>query len=95
MKKRPNKLEQFHLQRIKEIGCLACGQVAVIHHLLRAPKRRSWRWTAPLCARHHNMSNDSVHLSGVGEVEWFASKDYPDIVKWAEEQWEISKGKFV
>ena len=94
MKKSPNKLEQFHLQRLKEMGCLICGQEAVIHHLLRAPKR-SWRWTVPLAPRYHNMSNDSVHLSGVGELEWFDSHGFEDIVGWAKEQWEESKRLFV
>ena len=57
--------------QLKQIGCIACrrsGKFAdpVIHHIRKhtgMSLRPSHDDTIPLCPKHHNMGNQSVHLN--------------------------------
>ena len=58
--------------QLKQIGCIACktkyGKFSdpIIHHIRKHTGmglRPSHDDTIPLCPRHHNMGNQSVHLN--------------------------------
>ena len=63
MKKRYK--ERF--DKLRQIGCIACGRNnPVIHHIRKntgLSLRPSHDDTIPLCPIHHNMGNQSVHLN--------------------------------
>ena len=66
MKRKPAK-QPAHLARVAEMGCAICRQPACIHHvneLGHGRVTRDDRNAVGLCAMHHNMGNDSIHLLG-------------------------------
>jgi hypothetical protein len=69
MKRKPAKLPA-HKARVGEMGCLVCHQPACIHHITEVGHGKITRddsLIVPLCAIHHNMGNDSIHLLGSNE----------------------------
>jgi len=65
------KQDKIRFDKLRQIGCIACSKRGlfsepVIHHIrnhtglgLRPPHTD----TIPLCPKHHNMGNESVHLN--------------------------------
>lgn len=58
--KRPTKAEAKRMQRIVEIGCIACmkvpfgtAMIGEVHHLLDVGRRRGHAFTICLCGWHH------------------------------------------
>jgi len=62
-----NKKDRKRFDRLKELGCIACGSNdPVIHHIRKhtgLSLRPDHQDTIPLCAKHHNMGNESIHLN--------------------------------
>src|SRR3546814_16456686 len=73
-----------------ERRCVVCKstQDTVLHHILaRLPQKlrqRDHRFVAILCAAHHNMGDDSVHL--LGSEAAFQHRHGVDLVKRSEER---------
>ena len=72
------KSDKIRFDKLKELGCVACGSNnVVIHHIrkhtglgLRPPHDQ----TIPLCPQHHNMGNESVHLNKTKFEELFGTE---------------------
>src|SRR3546814_18331862 len=75
-----------------ERRCVVCKstQDTVLHHILaRLPQKlrqRDHRFVAILCAAHHNMGDDSVHL--LGSEAAIQHRHGVDLVKIAVDNWE-------
>lgn len=64
-----------HFEDVQDLGCLVCGQFAVIHHCMggsikdlgfhkgMGQKNNDWL-VIPLCPRHHN-GDEGLHTIGV------------------------------
>ena len=66
IKRKPAK-QPAHVARVAGMGCLVCNGPAVVHHVTELGHgriTRDDRYIVPLCALHHNMGNDSIHLLG-------------------------------
>lgn len=70
-----------HVKFAHQLGCVICGAPEVhFHHLRRAKSRRGQYRSGdndglPLCPRHHNYGEGSLHDSeklGIAEPEYFA-----------------------
>ena len=61
------KEDRKRFDRLKELGCVACGSNNVVIHHIRKHTGLSLRPdhqdTIPLCPKHHNMGNESIHLN--------------------------------
>tara|TARA_Y100000114_G_C11664082_1_gene280468 strand:+ start:502 stop:804 length:303 start_codon:yes stop_codon:yes gene_type:complete len=61
------KKDRKRFDTLRQIGCIACGKnEPVIHHIRKntgLSLRPNHEHTIPLCAFHHNMGNESVHLN--------------------------------
>ena len=61
------KEDKKRFDHLRELGCVACGSNnVVIHHIRKhtgLSLRPSHQDTIPLCPKHHNMGNESVHLN--------------------------------
>tara|TARA_R100001509_G_C4870831_1_gene216626 strand:+ start:74 stop:373 length:300 start_codon:yes stop_codon:yes gene_type:complete len=61
------KKDKDRFDKLKQIGCIACGSTnVVIHHIRKHTGlsiRPSHDDTIPLCPIHHNMGDQSVHLN--------------------------------
>ena len=75
MKKRYK--ERF--DKLRQIGCMACGRNdPVIHHIRRntgLSLRPDHDDTIQLCPQHHNMGNQSVHLNKKMFVSLFGTEE--------------------
>ena len=65
-----NKMDKKRFDRLKQLGCVACSKKykvfsePVIHHIRKhtgLSRRPDHQDTIPLCPKHHNMSNESIH----------------------------------
>lgn len=73
--KRPNKKEQAHLEKVKELGCVACyvqagiwGTPGDIHHIREGQgmaQRSSWHETLCLCKGHHQHDDKAANKIAV------------------------------
>jgi hypothetical protein len=61
------KKDKERFDKLKQIGCIACGSNNVVVHHIRKHTGLSLRPshddTIPLCPMHHNMGNHSIHLN--------------------------------
>ena len=61
------KSDRIRFNKLKELGCVACGSNNVVIHHIRKHTGMSLRPshddTIPLCPIHHNIGNQSVHLN--------------------------------
>ena len=61
------KEDKKRFDNLRELGCVACGSTNVVIHHIRKHTGLSLRPdhqdTIPLCPKHHNMSNESIHLN--------------------------------
>jgi len=61
------KKDRERFDKLKQIGCIACGSTNVVVHHIRKHTGLSLRPshddTIPLCPIHHNMGNQSIHLN--------------------------------
>ena len=61
------KKDKKRFDKLRQIGCIACGKnEPVIHHIRKhtgLSLRPSHDDTIPLCPQHHNMGNQSIHLN--------------------------------
>tara|TARA_R100001086_G_scaffold175424_1_gene96622 strand:- start:117 stop:386 length:270 start_codon:yes stop_codon:yes gene_type:complete len=70
------KAEKEHLQKVAELGCIACMKLghydtpAEIHHIRKMGEPRNHYRVIPLCPHHHRSSNESYHLNPL----WFSEK---------------------
>lgn len=90
MKQKPSK-QPKHLARVAGMGCLVCHGPAVIHHVNERGHGRETkddRYVTPLCALHHNMGNDSIHL--LGSNARFFQVHGIDLAKEADWLWTLS-----
>ena len=75
-----------HLTMIRQLPCVIClTEHAIVPHHIMQGTTRGWGLkagddkTVPICAFHHNMSNDCAHDNRCGsETAWFASKGVLD-----------------
>src|SRR3546814_2378968 len=80
-----------------ERRCVVCKstQDTVLHHILaRLPQKlrqRDHRFVAILCAAHHNMGDDSVHL--LGSEAAFQHRHGVDLVQIAVDNWEAFRSE--
>ena len=88
MSKKPNKSEQEHQDRVRELGCLRCGKPAAIHHVTCGMNTRSANHlrVLPLCGEHHQHGKfgDCIH-NGKKQTEknWGETEaEMLDKVKW-------------
>lgn len=72
MKKHKTKAERQYLNRVAEMGCIACkklgftGTPAEIHHIRNGvglSQRSSHFDVIPLCPHHHRHGKDAIHQS--------------------------------
>jgi hypothetical protein len=80
-----------HVARVAGMGCLVCKQPAVVHHVTELGHGRITkddRYVVPLCALHHNMGNDSIHL--LGSNARFYEVHGIDLAKEADFEWTLS-----
>jgi len=65
-----NKADKKRFDRLKQLGCVACSKKygvhsePVIHHIRKhtgISRRPDHQDTIPLCPKHHNMGNESIH----------------------------------
>jgi len=65
-----NKMDKKRFDRLKQLGCVACSKKygvhsePVIHHIRKhtgISRRPDHQDTIPLCPKHHNMGNESIH----------------------------------
>ena len=65
--KNMNKSDKRRFMHLRELGCVACGSNNVVIHHIRKHTGLSLRPdhqdTIPLCPKHHNMGNESIHLN--------------------------------
>lgn len=60
--------ERRHIQRVKELPCMACLSVGLTtygcdaHHLLRGGRRISHYHTIPLCPPHHGGQRNDAQI---------------------------------
>ena len=78
------KKDRERFDRLRELGCIACGSnEPVIHHIRKhtgLSLRPDHQDTIPLCPKHHNMGNDSVHLNKkLFEEKFGTEKSYLDL----------------
>jgi len=81
-----------HIARVAGMGCLVCHGPAVVHHVTELGHgriTRDDRYVVPLCALHHNMGNDSIHLLGSNE-RFREVHDGIDLAREADWQWTVS-----
>jgi hypothetical protein len=86
----PTPPERIHMDRVHSFGCLVCGMIAEIHHIMHmADKRmrRDHRYLVPLCSHHHR-SHEGVH--GLGSEAKFMEVYKVDLVAWAVNAWSES-----
>ena len=61
------KEDKKRFDNLRELGCVACGaNNVVIHHIRKhtgLSLRPDHQDTIPLCPKHHNMGNESIHLN--------------------------------
>ena len=62
--KQPNADERRHMERVQQLGCLACwieGIVAPaeIHHVTDGSRRLGHRYVIPLCSWHHRGQSET------------------------------------
>ena len=66
------KAERAHLQKVSEMGCIACqiighyGTPAEIHHIrtgMGMGQRNDNYHVIPLCPHHHRQGPDAIHQS--------------------------------
>lgn len=65
-----NKSEALHLDRVQQLGCIACWidglySPAEIHHLLEGGRRIGHKYVLPLCFPHHRGGFDGAGASAV------------------------------
>jgi hypothetical protein len=86
-----NAAELRHWARLREMGCVGCGNPDVErHHSLTAKGkrcRRDHRFVVPLCAACHR-GPSGVH--GLGSERAFGEMIGTDLGMWAVRQWETS-----
>ena len=73
MKKKPNKQEREHMDRVAQLGCIACRNLGFpdtptqLHHIragVGAGQRSSHFHVIPLCHHHHSAQGvDGFHKS--------------------------------
>lgn len=72
MSKRPNKAEQKHMDKVAQLGCIACRKIgyhdtpAEIHHIragMGMGQRNNHFSVIPLCPHHHRHGPDAYHKS--------------------------------
>ena len=64
-----NKSDKKRFDQLKQLGCVACAKFGrirepVIHHIRKhtgISRRPDHQDTIPLCPKHHNMGNESIH----------------------------------
>ena len=64
-----NKADKKRFDQLKQLGCVACAKFGrirepVIHHIRKhtgISRRPDHQDTIPLCPKHHNMGNESIH----------------------------------
>jgi len=55
--------EELHLDRVQQLGCIACRGLGVyspaeIHHILDGGRRKGHKFVLPLCFPHHRGGGD-------------------------------------
>lgn len=92
-------MEKKHEARLREVaeatGCLKCGRLASLHHILHMIGKRCKRdprYQVPLCPKCHQWDDSSVHKLG-GEAQ-FKEFHGIDLVAWAKKEWAISQEMF-
>ena len=96
-KKRPKKkrkgMDKKHLENIRKLPCLVCGDVpSEVHHLKQGTGERGMglrstdRWAVPLCHAHH--INGVEKLASTQEAVWFMSYGIHNPLEIAAELWE-------
>lgn len=73
-KRRANKAEREHLDRVAGLGCIVCGRPAGIHHITTGVgmgQRASHFETIPLCPDHHQHGGHGVAIHA-GKKTWEA-----------------------
>ncbi len=87
---KPTPSERAHMDRVRSFGCLVCGSIPELHHVLHMDGkriRRDHRYVVPLCSHHHR-SHEGLH--GLGSERKFKEVYEIDLVKWAIQAWEDS-----
>lgn len=84
-----NAIEQFHANRIVEMGCLLCGGPAEYNHVKDGPgARRDHRYGCPLCPKHHRITVDSkVSYESMSREDFDKILGF-DLLQWCKDQWE-------
>ena len=80
-----------HVARVAGLGCCVCQGPAVVHHVTELGHgriTRDDRFIVALCALHHNMGNDSIHL--LGSNARFFEVHGIDLAKEADFEWTLS-----
>ena len=80
-----------HVARVAGLGCCVCQGPAVVHHVTELGHgriTRDDRFIVALCALHHNMGNDSIHL--LGSNARFFEVHGVDLAREADWQWTLS-----
>ena len=82
--KHKTKAEKLHMNKVAEIGCIACFSMgyedtpAELHHIRTnagAGQRASHYQVIPLCARHHRIDKNAIHQSKVNFERDFGSEE--------------------
>ncbi len=87
---KPTSSERAHMDRVRALGCLVCGIIPELHHVLHMEGkriRRDHRYVVPLCSHHHR-SHEGLH--GLGSESKFKEVYSIDLVGWAIQTWEES-----
>ena len=75
MKKRPNKAEREHMNRIAGMGCVICERPAEIHHIRQGmglgQRAKVIGGVIPLCPDHHRNGGHGVAIHA-GRKTWEA-----------------------
>lgn len=82
------KAEREYYAKVRELGCVICGQEAVIHHKTGAGMALKADYTQvfPLCPLHHNMGGIGVAIHS-GTKTWEANNNSQDYwIKWTQQQ---------
>ena len=83
--KHKTKAEKEHLNKVAEIGCIAClsngyeDTPAELHHIRTnsgAGQRASHYQVIPLCPYHHRQGSNAIHQSKVNFENDFGTEEY-------------------
>ena len=84
-KRKPNKAESEHMDRVQQIGCIVCFDEletyspALVHHCDTGMGRKKDHYkTIPLCSAHHDY-HSKIGRHGMGRKAWgkkFNTEEY-------------------